>query len=170
MSEILDSGERVKFDSGAVRDIKEGKGRMDLVPLSVVSYLFHSNQNIEYSIIFSHLDSYIWKHDPQELVLALNIFIKLHYNGDLCSAILDVSKHYESGALKYGERNWEKGIPLHSYVDSACRHLIKCIRGDTDENHVRAFMWNLLGAMWTQQHHPECMDLPEKVDTSVDNL
>lgn len=30
---ILDSGNRREFDSGAVRDIQEGKGRCDLLPL-----------------------------------------------------------------------------------------------------------------------------------------
>lgn len=33
---ILDSGDRTKYDTGAVRDIKEGKGRCDLMPLDVV--------------------------------------------------------------------------------------------------------------------------------------
>lgn len=32
MSEILDSGNRTEFESGAVRDIQEGKGRCDLLP------------------------------------------------------------------------------------------------------------------------------------------
>ena len=34
---IKDSGERREFQSGAVRDIQEGKGRCDLLPLDVVS-------------------------------------------------------------------------------------------------------------------------------------
>ena len=29
-------------------------------------------------------------------------------------ALVEVSKHCEEGALKYGERNCEKGIPIHS--------------------------------------------------------
>lgn len=29
---IEDSGERQEFDTGAVRDIQEGKGRYDLIP------------------------------------------------------------------------------------------------------------------------------------------
>ena len=37
--EILDSGARVEFDSGAVRDIKEGKGRCDLLPLDVFTLI-----------------------------------------------------------------------------------------------------------------------------------
>lgn len=67
---------------------------------------------------------------------------------------------YEDGCNKYGERNWEKGIPLHCYIDSGVRHYIKFIRSDEDEPHDRAFLWNMLGALWTQQYHPECCDLP----------
>lgn len=36
MSEIKDSGNRRQFSSGAVRDIAEGKGRMDLMPLDII--------------------------------------------------------------------------------------------------------------------------------------
>lgn len=60
---IKDSGERRAFESGAVRDMSAGKGRMDLLP---------------------------W------------------------AAIMEVAKHCENGAIKYGEHNVDKGIPTHS--------------------------------------------------------
>ena len=55
---ILDSGNRREFESGAVRDIQEGKGRCDLLPLDVVGRyardivltgisLFQENGNVE---------------------------------------------------------------------------------------------------------------------------
>ncbi len=34
--EIKDSGRRREFESGAVRDIQEGKGRMDLLPWAAI--------------------------------------------------------------------------------------------------------------------------------------
>ena len=34
---IKDSGNRREYESGAVRDIQEGKGRCDLMPLDVVA-------------------------------------------------------------------------------------------------------------------------------------
>ena len=37
---IKDSGNRREFETGAVRDIQEGKGRCDLLPLDVVANLF----------------------------------------------------------------------------------------------------------------------------------
>lgn len=41
--EIKDSGVRRKFDSGAVRDIAEGKGRCDLLPLGVIGRILEDN-------------------------------------------------------------------------------------------------------------------------------
>lgn len=73
-------------------------------------------------------------------------------------AFLEVSKHYEEGAKKYGEYNWQKGIPCHSYIDSAIRHLMKWSRGDMDEPHDRAFLWNILSLHWTTVNHPELVD------------
>ena len=41
MANLMDSGERRAFGTGAVRDMAEGKGRCDLLPLSVVDGLFY---------------------------------------------------------------------------------------------------------------------------------
>ena len=40
--QILDSGDRTEFETGAVRDMRLGKGRMDLIPwdCSVIDELF----------------------------------------------------------------------------------------------------------------------------------
>lgn len=108
---IKDSGNRRVFESGAIRDIEEGKGRMDLLP---------------------------------------------------ACAIIRLSKHFESGALKYGERNWEKGIPMHSFIDSAGRHLMEYQDGMNDEDHLCAAAWNLLCAMWTEEKRPDLQDIPTR--------
>ncbi len=52
------------------------------------------------------------------------------------SALLRLARHYESGAVKYGDRNWEKGIPISSFVDSGMRHLLKYMAGWEDEDHL----------------------------------
>lgn len=39
MGTIKDSGERTKFEGGAVRDMHEGKGRFDLLPMCVLMRL-----------------------------------------------------------------------------------------------------------------------------------
>lgn len=73
--------------------------------------------------------------------------------------IMEVSKHCEEGAEKYGEHNVDKGIPLHSLCDSAARHLAKFICGEIDEDHLRAACWNLLWALNQRKTHPELDDL-----------
>ena len=110
---IKDSGERTQFydENGneiGVRDMHEGKGRMDLLPMS---------------------------------------------------AIIELSRHCEEGAIKYGEHNVDKGIPQHSFCDSAMRHLVKYMRGDQDENHLRAAAWNIMFALNQSVEKPELNDL-----------
>lgn len=109
---IKDSGNRREFDSGALRDIQEGKGRFDLAP---------------------------WV------------------------AIWEVAKHCENGAKKYGEHNVDKGIPIHSFIDSAFRHLAKYVEGWTDEPHLVAAAWNILWAIQTEIKHPELKDVPWEI-------
>ena len=154
--EIKDSGKRREFSSGAVRDINEGKGRCDLLPLGVIGEICGN------AILF-FISEYIRTGDKKWLSKTIKNFSDVRY-GDLNTAILEVSKHYEDGCNKYGERNWEKGIPLHCYIDSGVRHYIKWLRGDTDEPHDRAFLWNMLGALWTHTYKPEFCDLPFNKD------
>lgn len=153
--EILDSGSRRIFKSGAVRDIQENKGRCDLLPLAEVAYLLNQTSDK----VLEHLNVYVREGDVSHLFYALVEFIARHYK-DVPTAILEVAKHYEEGALKYKERNWEGGIDLHCYIDSGIRHYLKFLRGDKDEPHDRAVIWNLLGAIWTHKNRPECIDLP----------
>lgn len=77
------------------------------------------------------------------------VAIKAHINNVLYSAILDLAKHFEAGARKYGDNNWRKGIPINVFIDSAIRHFCKFMRGDTDEPHDIAFMWNVICCIWT---------------------
>lgn len=110
---IKDSGERTEFETGAVRDMHIGKGRMDLLP---------------------------WH------------------------AIIEVSKHCENGALKYGEHNVDKGIPMSSLIDSGLRHTAKFVIGMEDEPHLTAACWNLLWALEMKLTKPDMVDVPYKED------
>ena len=154
---IKDSGERREFSTGAVRDIQKGKGRCDLLPLDVVSRYFKYSCELsesEYSV-FDDINRFIETHDVEYLFEAI-------YNsslfGDPYTMFLEVSKHFEDGANKYGEYNWQKGIPTHCYIDSAIRHYLKFLRGDKDEHHDRAFIWNILCRIWTCIHKSELDD------------
>lgn len=75
-----------------------------------------------------------------------------------------LAKHYEAGALKYSDRNWEKGIPAHSFADSAMRHFTKYMDGQNDEDHLIAAIWNLCGLAWTEMKKPEMMDIPARME------
>ena len=77
-------------------------------------------------------------------------------------ALIRLSKHFEKGAVDHGERNWEKGIPMHSFLDSALRHLFKYLDGMDDEDHLCAAAWNIICAMWTEEKHPEMQDIPTR--------
>ena len=97
---VLDSGTRESFDTGSVRDTREGKGRYDLItPIGLKR----------------------------------------------------LAQHYANGAVKYGDRNWEKGQPISRYVDSAIRHLYAFLDGGRDEDHLAATAWNALAAIHTEE-------------------
>ena len=158
---IQDSGARREFETGAVRDIQEGKGRCDLMPLSTVSAVLYNDSFI------SLLAEFMKTKDPDCLV---NAAMKLMYNcepspySNPYTALLELSKHFEEGAKKYGERNWEKGIPLHCFIDSAIRHYLKYRRGDSDEPHDRAALWNVVCAHWTATNISGSLDdIPDLV-------
>ena len=98
--EVLDSGARQQFETGAVRDTNPGKGRFDLIPPVPLDRL---------------------------------------------------AKLYEKGALKYEARNWERGIPVSRFIDSALRHINKWREGYRDEDHLIQAVFNLFGAVHTQE-------------------
>lgn len=169
MAEIKDSGNRTEFASGAVRDIQEGKGRCDLLPLDIIADFFgmksdccanpHDSEVIakrEYYVSISNTLKDIYSFmTVDHIFLLCSIEDSKLFDGNLPDMMLEVAKHFEDGAKKYGERNWEKGIPCDRYIDSALRHYFKHLRGDTDERHDRAFIWNILCCYWTAMHHPE---------------
>lgn len=59
-------------------------------------------------------------------------------------ALEGIARHFENGAIKYGDSNWEKGMPVSWFVDSLMRHTDKARRGQVDEDHVAALGWNAL--------------------------
>ena len=156
--ELKDSGNRTSYDSGAMREIG-GKGRCDLMPLGIIAEYLSDD-------ILRYIDEYIYTGNVRKLYAALDDFSQ-YYKSNIYTMLLDSAIQYEEGAKKYKERNWEKGLPLHCYIDSAVRHYFKFKRGDKDEPHDRAFVWNILGAVWTNRNKPELIDLPFVSSDSV---
>lgn len=137
---IKDSGERTEFQTGAVRDMQTGKGRCDLMPLSVVAEVMDD-------AIIRDVARFQTSGDWRDLSGAILRFAH-ERKWSVPELMLETSIHFEEGAKKYGENNWQKGIPIKCYIDSAVRHYLKWRKGDTDEPHDRAFVWNLLCCMW----------------------
>ena len=77
-------------------------------------------------------------------------------------AIARLAKHYQAGALKYNEHNWEKGMPIHMFIDSGLRHIFQYLDGDKTEDHLAAAAWNILGAMWTEEKFCELQDIQSR--------
>lgn len=157
MAKIYDGGKRTEFETGAVREIDETKGRCDLV-------YNRGWCNITKDLFYSDLESFIRTGDRTNITLALCRVVDVCFSGDYNTAYLEVSQHYAEGAKKYADRNMEKGIPWHSMVDSALRHYTKWRRGDDDEPHARAVIWNLLTLLYMIDNKPELNDLPCKED------
>lgn len=167
---IKDSGSRTEFDTGAVRDIQEGKGRCDLMPLDVVSdlYMSYFGKDDQSYKVTGLLHMFTQTGDCLHLHGALGEFLEESDFGGWSSLFLEVAKHFEEGAKKYGENNWQKGLPVKCYINSAVRHYLKWLRGDKDEPHDRAFCWNILCAIWTCKHKPELNDY-RKENEHADN-
>ena len=157
---IKDSGERRVFETGAVRDCAEGKGRCDLLPLREVARWMNDP-------VIDEIASFVETHDTFYLWEALNQITSKHFS---CKAdlVLEMAIHMEEGLKKYPARNWENGISIHSFVDSGVRHYLKVLRRDDDENHLRSCVWNLMCCIWTMHNKPEMDDLPKVEDKTND--
>lgn len=152
--EIKDSGNRREFQGGAVRDMWEGKGRFDLIPMGELACATDDE-------FFGHITRFMTSADSDDLLRAAKYVAK--GNGEISdinvyNSLLKLAKHYENGMRKYGKDNWRKGIPLSSYVDSACRHYCKWRSGWEDEDHLSACLFNLLCGAWTCENKPEYND------------
>lgn len=139
------------FDSGAVRDSNIGKGRCDLLPLDVVCDVVNDN-------VLAQIHKFKEDGDYNHLIELLKNEIKDNTYDDL----LGISDRFEMGAVKYGDENWKKGIPASVYVDSGIRHHLKYKRGDEDEPHRIAYMWNILCCIWTCKHNTD-MNVYKKI-------
>ena len=135
-------GKEAKFDGGAVRYTKNGKGRLDLVPNNVCENIlrkawesFYANEgtmSTSKSDILKAAMGYCKETMFENVIMFMTIFlycdaeISTDDSGEetydcpdfdtfiraYSEMVLDVAHHYEDGAEKYGIDNWKKGIPI----------------------------------------------------------
>lgn len=176
--ELKDSGDRTEFATGAVRDLHEGKGRFDLIPLDIVSKIFNkefekynpvtSEKDLKPDYVYKAINNFKTLGNVTTLYVLAYCFIKKLTSEDTTQGsamykntwefMLDLAIHYENGAKKYGENNWQKGIPVHCCIDSALRHYTKYRAGMTDEPHHVAFIWNIITAIYAMEQNREELD------------
>jgi hypothetical protein len=78
-------------------------------------------------------------------------------------AIREVAIHFQQGAAKYQDRNWEKGMHLGVFMDSMLRHAFKVLGSEHDERHDRAMAWNAIAFLETSERIKEGR-LPKELD------
>ena len=78
---------------------------------------------------------------------------------DLVSAhaLWRVGVHLKKGAEKYGERNWEKGMPKERFYASAYRHMLQYQQGDKTEDHLAAVIFNIQAIMHFEEVGPKSL-------------
>ena len=80
-------------------------------------------------------------------------------------ALMRVARVAQKGGMKYTDRNWEKGMPVSRFLDSALRHIFQYIMGMSDEDHLAQAAWNIDAAM-----HMEEMVIRGRLDPSIIDL
>lgn len=123
-------------------------------------------ENSEYTPRTEAIESEI-KDSGERTVFTTGAVRDMHQGKGRCDllpplALLRLARHFEAGAIKYGDRNWEIGIPCHSFLDSALRHIFKYMAGYTDEDHLIAALWNLACLAETEEKRPDLMDIPAR--------
>lgn len=81
-----------------------------------------------------------------------------------------LARRYEQGAVKYGDRNWQKGIPIGRCLDSAKRHINQYLEGNNEEDHLAAAAWNLFTAMHMEEYNPDMQDVDTRPDYKLRRL
>lgn len=68
---------------------------------------------------------------------------------------------YAKGAIKYAERNWERGMDFGRLYAAAMRHILYWWGGEKydpvdGQHHLIAAIWNLFALVELEETHPEC--------------
>lgn len=155
-----------EFKTGAVRDITDGKPRIDLFSPHTMFQIINSETAGRKSSTYLRWTAIKETGNPIDMV-SLFYTASKDENISIYDTVIQVSHHLAEGAKKYSERNWEKGIPISRVIQSADRHLFYWIMEDPDdiEDHFAAFLCNLMFI-----HHYICEISAGKLDPSINDM
>lgn len=120
---VKDSGQREEYANGFVRDTEDGKE--DFVRL-------FTDPKIHAAIVKEPRLLDFLATDGAHLVPP--------------EMLIRWAVHMHKGAQKYGESNWRQArglVAIARFARSFCRHSVKWLRGDRDEDHAVAIMFNV---------------------------
>jgi len=66
-----------------------------------------------------------------------------------------LAQTYAEGAQKFGDFNWENGMPAGDLLNHAIAHIYMWLGGDRAEDHLGHAAWNVLGAIHSVKQWPE---------------
>lgn len=66
-----------------------------------------------------------------------------------------LAETYCEGSKKYGDYNWEKGMPISDLLNHAIRHQFLYLSGDRSEDHLAHAAWGLFAAMHSEELWPD---------------
>ncbi len=147
---LQDNKQRQEFASGMVREPQEDKMRYDLAldgPL--VWALFRTGK---FDGVIKAAQDWYENHRVHEAVRVVHE-LALITDGGLSAVIDRYTVLMMKGAVKYSEHNWLKAegeAELNRFIASFCRHLVKYFRGEADEDHLAAMVFNLNGAEYVR--------------------
>lgn len=118
--------------------------RRNLLPLSTISTLIKSD-------VLRIINNFEVRgsSDAAFLYDAIRAFVAENkkWNSSMETAILEISNDCSNAAKKYNENSWKKNSVSY-YIDNGICQYLKWHRGDADEAHDKAFIWNMVWAIW----------------------
>ena len=150
-----DSGTREQFASGMKRDTQDGKLRVDLAfdgPALRILFRDGPKSDVGLAMCDWYDEALAGRTAADELYHVLRLLAV--YEGGMGALIGRYAGVMTRGAIKYDAHNWMKAsgqAEADRFISSACRHFLQWYRGDKDEDHAAAVVFNLNGYEYVRQ-------------------
>lgn len=148
------------FESGAQRK-DDLPARYDLIPAEVLQLIneietplilnnIEQHKHLTLHLFFHAIEAYIIGNNAMYAFKGLMGIISIIKNKQISEVIgkniiksmLATTLH--EGAEKYGDRNWEKGLPEYNLKNHALSHIYNYMEDDISERHLEHALCNLM--------------------------